>query len=176
MVPNKDPEREYLTSRIEIANNRFSIIPGSDGGATGVPKVPTTAMPALDLFALLLAHKLRYGPHERDMVFLSHELIARPRSASPDTDTREEIHTSSLIVRGTPEHSAMALTVGLPVAYAALRILDGGVHVRGVAGPTADVGLYRGILGDLETVGLGMRESVVKRKERAGTAAKMMST
>lgn len=138
--------------------------------------MPTTVLPALDLFALLLAHKLRYKSHERDMVFLSHELISRPRSANPYTDVREEIHTSSLIVRGTPEHSAMALTVGLPVAFAALRILDGEVHVRGVAGPTADVGLYRLILEDLETVGLGMRESVVKRKEGAGVAAKMVTT
>lgn len=133
-------------------------------------------MPALDLFALLLAHKLRYEPHERDMVFLSHELISRPRSAGPSTDGGEEIHTSSLIVRGTLEHSAMALTVGLPIAFAALRILDGEVCVRGVAGPTADVGLYKSILRDLETVGLGMRESTVKRKVGAGVAAKMVTT
>lgn len=131
-------------------------------------------MSALDFFALLLAHKLRYEPHERDMVFLSHELISRPRSGGP-SDGREEIHTSSLIVRGTPEHSAMALTVGLPVAFAALRILDGEVCVRGVAGPTADVGLYRSILRDLETVGLGMRESAVKRKGGVGVAAKMVA-
>jgi alpha-aminoadipic semialdehyde synthase len=133
-------------------------------------------MPALNFFALLLAHKLRYEPHERDMVFLSHELISRPRSTDPSTEGREEIHTSSLTVRGTPEHSAMALTVGLPVAFAALRILDGEVCVRGVVGPTADVGLYKSILRDLETVGLGMRESVVKRKVGAGVAAKMVTT
>jgi len=133
-------------------------------------------MPALDLFALLLAHKLRYEPHERDMVLLSHELISRSRSPDPCMEAREEIHTSSLIVRGTPEHSAMALTVGLPVAFAALRILDGEVRVRGVAGPTADVELYRLILEDLETAGLGMRTSVVKRREGAGVAAKMVAT
>jgi alpha-aminoadipic semialdehyde synthase len=141
----------------------------------GIPQVPTIAMPALDLFALLLAHKLRYESHERDMVFLSHELISRPRSADPSISAGEEIHTSSLIVCGTPEHSAMALTVGLPVAFATLRILDGEVHVRGVADPTADTELYRLILGDLETVGLGMRESVVKRREGAGVAARMVT-
>jgi len=156
--------------------HRFSITPGSDTGTAGVPQVPTTAMPALDLFALLLAHKLHYEPHERDVVFLSHELISRPHSAGPSTDGGEEIHTSSLIVRGTQEHSAMALTVGLPVAFAALQILDEEVRVRGVVGPTADVGLCRSILKDLETVGLGMRESVVKRREGAGVAAKMVAT
>lgn len=138
--------------------------------------MPTAALPALDLFALLLAHKLRYEPDERDMVFLSHELISRSRTADPYANVHEEVHTSSLIVRGTPEHSAMALTVGLPVAFAALRILDGKIHVRGVAGPTADVGLYRPILRDLETVGLDMRESVVRRKGKAGVAAKLMTT
>ena len=138
--------------------------------------MPTTALPALDLFALLLAHKLRYEPHERDTVFLSHELISRSRSTDSSADAHEEVHTSSLIVRGTTKHSAMALTVGLPVAFAALRILDGEIHVRGVAGPTADVGLYRSILRDFERVGLGMRESVVRRKEGAGVAAKMVTT
>ena len=110
------------------------------------------------------------------MVLLSHELISRSRSADPSAEVHEEVHTSSLIVRGTPEHSAMALTVGLPVAFAALRILDGEIHVRGVAGPTADVGLYRPILRDLEKVGLGMRESVVRRKEGGGVAAEMVTT
>lgn len=110
------------------------------------------------------------------MVLLSHELISRPRSADPSAEVHEEVHTSSLIVRGTPEHSAMALTVGLPVAFAALRILDGEIHVRGVAGPTADVGLYRPILRDLEKAGLGMRESVVRRKEGGGVAAKIVTT
>lgn len=138
--------------------------------------MPTTALPALDLFALLLAHKLRYEPHERDIVFLSHELISRSRTAGRHADAHEEVHTSSLIVRGTTEHSAMALTVGLPVAFAALRILDGEIHVRGVAGPTADVRLYKPILRDLETVGLGMQESAVRRREGAGVAAKMVTT
>ncbi|KAJ3801017.1 Saccharopine dehydrogenase-domain-containing protein [Lentinula aff. detonsa] len=157
-----------------------------------------TQMTPLDLFTLLLSHKLQYGDGERDMVVLVHEVVTR------DVDTRdvdvdgdgadgenvvgengdgvngdgdkegyipEEIHTSSLVIYGSyypvktstpppspsstpnpnpnpsptstptpstnpnpnpPHHyyyeSAMARSVGIPVAIAALAVLDGVVE------------------------------------------------
>ena len=54
----------------------------------------------------------------------------------------------------------MARTVGLPVAFATRAVLSGKVHTRGVAGPTADDGIWKGVLEGLERVGLGMREDV----------------
>jgi len=51
--------------------------------------------------------------------------------------------------------------VGLPVAFAALRVLDGEVLVRGVHGPE-DRTIYRSVLRGLEEVGLGMKETVRK--------------
>lgn len=53
----------------------------------------------------------------------------------------------------------MSRCVGLPVAFAALQVLDGGVSMRGVAGPT-DESVYGAVLRGLEEVGLGMKESV----------------
>lgn len=128
----------------------------------GLPPVPNAPMPPADLLAIYLAHTLRYLPHERDLVILSHEVVARSSSlGSPD----EEIHTSDLVVYGDDKATAMARTVGLPVAFAALQVLDGKVEVRGVQGPTAEGSLWKGVLEGLEERGLGVREGVKRRGE-----------
>lgn len=93
--------------------------------SSSVP-VPSTEHTPLELFAMLLAHKLRYAPAERDMVVLSHEVIVRGKESTRE----EEVHRSSLVVYGNEEASAMARTVGLPVAFAALDVLDGKVGIR----------------------------------------------
>ncbi|KAF9815156.1 hypothetical protein IEO21_04774 [Rhodonia placenta] len=130
-----------------------------DRPSASLPPVPSRPMPPIDLFALLLAHKLRYQPTERDLVVLHHEIVAQPkptgRTSSPQLTTT---YTSSLISYGTPETSAMARCVGLPVAFAALQVLDGTVNLRGVHGPT-DKAVYGTVLAKLEGVGLGMKES-----------------
>jgi alpha-aminoadipic semialdehyde synthase len=124
------------------------------------PPLPA-AHPPIDLFATLLAHKLRYRPHERDLVVLAHEIVVqRPASGSAPPPV-EEVYTASLVAYGTPTASAMSRCVGLPVAFAALRVLDGAVPVRGVAGPT-DQSIYKYVLEELVRVGLGMKESVRK--------------
>jgi alpha-aminoadipic semialdehyde synthase len=117
-------------------------------------------MAPIDIFAYLLAHKLQYKPHERDMVILSHEIIAKAREPSSygREQGHEEVYTSSLMTYGTPKASAMAQTVGLPVAIAALNVLDGKVDVRGVVGPSEPC-IYKPVLRGLEEAGLGMVES-----------------
>ncbi|KAH9946562.1 Saccharopine dehydrogenase-domain-containing protein [Amylocystis lapponica] len=123
--------------------------------STAHPPLPRRPMAPLDLFAILLAHKLRYEPSERDLVVLSHEIVARPSGAQD----LEEVYTSSLVAYGTSEASAMSRCVGLPVAFAALQVLDGGVRARGVQGPT-EKEVYMNVLERLEEAGLGMKESV----------------
>jgi alpha-aminoadipic semialdehyde synthase len=101
--------------------------------SSDLPKVSHDRLAPIDYLTSALAHGLRYQPLERDVVVLSHEVIARPASSGPKA--AEEIHTSQLITYGTPSASAMSRTVGLPVAFAALQVLDGKVSVRGVQGP-----------------------------------------
>jgi alpha-aminoadipic semialdehyde synthase len=93
---------------------------------------------------------MRYAPGERDMVVLAHELV-----------TASEVHRSTLIAYGDEQGSAMAKTVGMPVAFAALKVLDGEVTGRGVMGPT-EASVYDGVLDGMEEAGLGMQESVGK--------------
>ncbi|KAG9005553.1 hypothetical protein FRB90_010309 [Tulasnella sp. 427] len=148
----------------------LSMVPGSC--TSDLPPLPSTTSPVapLDLLTTLLAHKLRYKADERDMVALSHEIISVPKSSSanravdPLTIHGAKKHTSTLLTYGTPSilgASAMARTVGLPLAIAALKVLDGKVAVRGVKGP-GDCGrpLWGGVLEGLEERGITMKESV----------------
>ncbi|KAF9446416.1 hypothetical protein P691DRAFT_783738 [Macrolepiota fuliginosa MF-IS2] len=135
---------------------------GSPAGVLSRVPVPRGAYTPLELFAALLAHRLRYAEKERDMVVLSHEVIVRDpknRNAVQQQQQQEEVYRSSLVVYGDESASAMARTVGLPVAYAALDVLDGKVGIRGVSGP-GEKEVYEAVLGRLEESGLGMVESV----------------
>lgn len=162
--------RSQIASLLDALNS-LSIIPDNFSENLGgsaysmpndiLPPVPAKPLPPIDLFATLLAHKLRYRPHERDLVVLSHEIITRPMSSLEplnEPSGGEEVHVSSLVVSGTPEMSAMARCVGLPVAFAALGVLDGHFRVRGVQSPIHKE-IYERVLTDLESVGLGMKEN-----------------
>ncbi|ESK83942.1 saccharopine dehydrogenase (nadp+ l-glutamate-forming) [Moniliophthora roreri MCA 2997] len=155
-------EMEALTWMLSEATGSGALSSSSDsgnisnllprGGLPPVPKQPTTP---LDLFTLLLSHKLRYAPDERDVVVMSHEVI----TTVPGQVGKEEIHTSELVAYGDEMYSAMARTVGTPVGLAALAVLDGRVEkvVRGVAGP-GHQSVRHVVLRGLEEVGLGMKE------------------
>lgn len=136
------------------ALNWLSIIPGNPS-TSPLPPLPKKATSPIDLFTIILARKLKYEPKERDIVILAHEIVAKSSSGP------EEIYTSSLVTYGSPTASAMSRCVGLPVAFAALRVLDGEVLVRGVHGPE-DRTIYRSVLRGLEEVGFGMKETVRK--------------
>ncbi|KAG5650501.1 hypothetical protein H0H81_012014 [Sphagnurus paluster] len=147
VLPDKIPE-------LHDALEWLGLLPAPGYHSSAMPPLPAGPLPALDIFAYLLAHKLAYKPHERDMVVLSHELVTQRLHGARE----REVHTSSLITYGTPRASAMARTVGIPVGIAALRVLDGTIGVRGVQGPT-DASVYRPVLNGLEELGLGMTET-----------------
>ena len=130
--------------------------------------IPLPAQPTapIDLFAAVLAYKLRYLPGERDLVLLHHEIVARPTAGHGYVD--EEIHSASLIAYGNADGSAMARTVGLPLAFAVRAVLDGAVTVRGVHGPGAESSVWRRVLAGLDEAGLGMRETVTRRRLEDG--------
>lgn len=137
----------------------LGVAPGNTPSA--LPSMPRKPQAPIDLFTSVLAHKLKYNPGERDMVVLSHEVVAQP-SLSP-VGGAAEVYTSQLVAYGDSEASAMARCVGLPVAFAVLEVLRGGIHVRGVHGPT-DKTLYDAVLGGLQGAGLEMKESVIRGK------------
>ncbi|KAI0942460.1 hypothetical protein AcW1_003090 [Taiwanofungus camphoratus] len=173
LIPESVTERADLVHALQW----LSLIPSdidkgiNHSGDASLPPLPANDQSAtpIDLFSYLLAHKLRYQPSERDLVVLHHEIVVRPLDAYPLPNSElidnykptpnEQTYTSSLIAYGSPTESAMSRTVGLPVAFAALQILDGGLTVRGVQGPTHK-DIYENVLASLEEAGLGMKESV----------------
>lgn len=70
----------------------------------------------------------------------------------------------------------MAVTVGLPVALAALRVLDGHVTSRGVVGPTAERQIYGPILEEMSELGLVFKEETKQRRPGSGLAGSMIDT
>ena len=172
--------------------------PQMQTGASDMPPLPRDPMTPLDIFAYLLAHKLKYAPHERDMVVLSHEIITQAaRVKGEDNGERQHlpsslratVYTSTLISYGTKmpnvgfkgerPASAMARTVGFPVALAALRIADGTIQtgggsgrLRGVQSPFAP-GVYNPILEGLARVGISFEESMRAVQRPLGVGSKV---
>ncbi|KAJ7212239.1 Saccharopine dehydrogenase-domain-containing protein [Mycena pura] len=168
LVKKAIPDPEDIEN-LHDALEWLSLVPSSNTVAVSspMPPLPADRLPPLDIFAYLLSFKLRYLPHERDMVVLGHEVIAHKPGMA------DEVHRSSLVAYGTPRATAMARTVGLPVAIAALNVLDGKVAIRGVAGPT-DASIYNPVLRGMEEAGLGMKEEIVtERSIEASLMAKV---
>ncbi|EJD00287.1 uncharacterized protein FOMMEDRAFT_126943 [Fomitiporia mediterranea MF3/22] len=177
---NNNESEEELEDLFEAI--RWLSHPGGTGDYSSsslrLPDPPKEAKAPIDLFATLLSHKLAYKPGERDLVVLHHEIITSssssyPQGQSHDTEAIEEekeVHTSKLEVYGTPKHSAMSLCVGVPVALAALRVLDslrvsgGGVGAElelGVCGPD-DPAVYEYVLDRMKERGLEMKHRTKK--------------
>lgn len=117
------------------------------------PPPPSLHSP-IDLLANLLSQKLAYAPHERDSCLLHHSFELSPNH--PDQPSQKV--TASLLLNGDENASAMSVTVGKTLAFAAGRVLDGKVGVRGVTGPY-DREVWEGVLDDLESVGVRVNET-----------------
>lgn len=134
----------------------------------------------IDVFALMLSQRLAYRAGERDTCLLHHafEVVPAGRGSRPPPRTGEQevggrddlpshTHdygtpstqriTASLMHYGTPRASSMATTVGKTLAFAALRVLDGQVRIRGVCGPY-EREVWEGVLDLLEDVGVKVKE------------------
>ncbi len=114
--------------------------------------VPESARSRADLLVDRMQRTMTYGPDQRDMLALAHEV------AWEDASGQARLTRATLTEYGTPGgDTAMARTVGLPSAYAVRRILDGTIDTPGVRIPT-DRETYRPILADLADAGI--RETV----------------
>jgi saccharopine dehydrogenase-like NADP-dependent oxidoreductase len=99
----------------------------------------------------LLEKRWVLGPADKDMIVMQHEFEYR-------ADGQAWRQTSSLVVTGKDNrYTAMAQTVGLPVAIAARRILSGEMTLTGVHVPVSPV-IYGPVLRELETLGIRFTE------------------
>lgn len=110
----------------------------------------------LDTLCHYLSKRLAFGPNERDLVILRHEIVVRWSD-----NTREEKGINFVAYgKAASEggHSAMSTTVGFPAAIAAKMILDGEIQQRGVILPFAP-DLYLPMLSRLRAEGMHSTET-----------------
>jgi saccharopine dehydrogenase-like NADP-dependent oxidoreductase len=105
----------------------------------------------------LLEPRWQLEPSDKDMIVMQHLFEYE------EDDIQKRI-TSSLVVRGEDQvHTAMAITVGIPVAIATKLLLAGEILARGVRIPTTPR-MYQPILAELEEYGVRFveQESIIE--------------
>ena len=101
----------------------------------------------------LLEKKWKLQPHDRDMIVMQHRF-------SFIKSGNEQTLTSSLVVKGDDvTHTAMAKTVGLPLAIAAKLILEKKINLTGVHIPVRKE-IYQPVLSELRDLGVRFEEKI----------------
>lgn len=112
------------------------------------------ATPAMAL-QKILEDKWTLSPQDKDMIVMYHKF-----GYELDGE-KHQIDSYMTLIGEDQTHTAMAKTVGLPVAIAALKILNGEITTPGVQLPIAKE-VYEPILKELEEKGIIFREEKVK--------------
>lgn len=101
----------------------------------------------------LLKEKWQLLPHEKDMIVMWHKFEYLDKISCK----KVEINSSLVVLGDTGEKTAMAKTVGLPIAVAAKLVLTGELNLTGLYIPT-DEKIYEPILNELEKYGIVFSE------------------
>ncbi len=102
----------------------------------------------------LLEEKWAFGEDDKDMIVMQHQFDFT-------LNGKNKRITSSLVVIGTDQvHTAMSITVGIPVAIATKLLLTGVIEKRGVIVPTMK-DVYEPVLNELEEYGIHFIEEAI---------------
>lgn len=105
----------------------------------------------------VLEEKWKLMPHDKDMIVMQHQF----EYTLPKQGNNTIKLNSSLVVKGEDQvYTAMAKTVGLPLAIASKLILQGKIKSKGVLIPTAKE-IYEPLLAELEQYGVVFEEKTV---------------
>jgi len=113
----------------------------------------TNATPAQILQAIL-EKKWTLGAEDKDMIVMQHQF------EYTQNGQQNKLNSSLLVFGDDPRYTAMAKTVGLPVAIAVKLILSGAINSVGVKIPTAK-DIYVPVLKELEENGINFVEELV---------------
>jgi saccharopine dehydrogenase-like NADP-dependent oxidoreductase len=108
-------------------------------------------IPPADSLQKLLETKWKMQPNDRDLVVMVHEIDYK------DRDAIKHIQSSLYLTGKDHEHTAMALTVGLPLAIVTKLILNGLIKQRGVVMPKYKE-IYEPVMKELELYGVKFQE------------------
>jgi saccharopine dehydrogenase-like NADP-dependent oxidoreductase len=99
----------------------------------------------------LLEEQWKIMPGDKDMVVMVHQITYMHNGV------RKHLQSDMVYIGKDEEHTAMAITVGLPVAMVTKMILNGGVAGRGVLMPKTPE-IYNPILAELKQYGIIFNE------------------
>ncbi len=102
----------------------------------------------------ILKEKWQLKSQDKDMIVMWHKFEYIDRETQ-----QKKVKTSSLVVTGeNRKNTAMAKTVGLPLAVAAKLILTGQLHLKGMYIPNISE-IYEPVLSELENYGILFKET-----------------
>ncbi len=111
----------------------------------------------LDVLLYRMLKKMKFKPHEKDMIIIYVEVIASFPGG------RKERRTATMVVEGIANrNSAMSRAVALPTAVAARLILSGKIKGIGCMMPPTLPGLYKPVLHELEDFGYVFNRQAIK--------------
>lgn len=129
-----------------------------DDEPVGLDKNATPAQ----ILQRILEKKWSLKPNDKDMIVMWHKMHTREAGESEE----REFHSSMVVIGEPRPRTAMARTVGLPVAMAAKLVLTGGFTKPGVHMPVIPE-LYTPILEELEDHGISFTETEIKGENAA---------
>lgn len=109
------------------------------------------ATPA-QILEYILSKSWALQPHDKDMIVMYHKFGFELRGE------QKQIDSKMVCIGDDQTYTAMAKTVGLPVAMAAIQILNGKIKTPGVQLPIRKE-VYEPILKELETLGVVFKET-----------------
>ncbi len=102
----------------------------------------------------ILKKKWSLTPTDRDMIVMWHKFEFM------DNGRKREVHSTMVAIGDDSENTAMAKTVGLPLAIAAKQYLQGNMQISGVHVPIKRE-IYTPILSELQSLGIELTEKEV---------------
>jgi saccharopine dehydrogenase (NADP+, L-glutamate forming) len=117
----------------------------------GSEKIPCSISNSAALLQYLLERNLAMKLDDKDMIVMLHEI-------EYSINKKHKQVKSSLVIKGADqEHTAMARTVGLPLAITAKLILENKINLAGLHIPVLPQ-IYEPVLKELELNGLKFTE------------------
>ena len=138
MLPEWDQETESMMDYLELFSDK--------------PVLLNEGTPA-QLLQALLEEKWKLLPGDKDMIVMQHQL----EYTLPGSDTLHKLNSSLGVIGKDQNHTAMALTVGLPLAITVKNFLTGKFALSGIQTPVKKE-IYLPLLSELEENGIVFTE------------------
>lgn len=149
------PVEQKLASYVGLDADSYELYKLRWLGLFGDEKIGLKNATPAQILQKKLEEKWAMSEEDKDMIVMQHNFVF-------EMDGKRMRHISSLVVEGKDNiHTAMALTVGLPVAIAAKMILTGKISTKGVRIPIQK-DIYLPVLKELESSNIAFVE---KREE-----------